>query len=166
MGVLSSLLASSPCMASEANCERTVRASKRQSRVGGSLKNFHFCFAQRKLNTIGWKMSHRQVILIDDIPGWPAVNVCCIHLKEKTWSLSPSVIGERFLRTIWLYFLPFSLDLNLADYINRQIRILRSGCQENIVILNLTAFVVFKSLPKTKSVDMTISKRMRGQSGK
>ena len=62
-------------------------------------------------------------------------------------------------------FLPFSLDLNLAEYINRQIRILRSGCQENIVILNLTAFVVFKSLPKTKSVDM-VSKRMREQSGK
>ena len=52
-----------------------------------------------------------------------------------------------------------------SGYINLEIRILRSGCQENIVILNLTAFVVFKSLPKTKSVDM-ISKRMRGQSGK
>ena len=48
---------------------------------------------------------------------------------------------------------------------NRQIRILRRGCQESIAILNLTAFVVFKSLPKTKSVDM-ISKRMRAQSGK
>ena len=48
---------------------------------------------------------------------------------------------------------------------NRQIRILRRGCQENIAILNLTAFVVFKSLPKTKSVDM-VSKRMREQSGK
>ena len=34
IGVLSSLLASSPCMATEASCERTVRASKRQSRVG------------------------------------------------------------------------------------------------------------------------------------
>ena len=61
-------------------------------------------------------------------------------------------------------FLPFSLDLNLAEYINRQIRILRSCCQENIVILNLTAFVVFKSLPKTKSV--MVSKRVREQSGK
>ena len=39
------------------------------------------------------------------------------------------------------------------ECINRQIRILRRGCQENIVILNLTAFVVFKSLPTTKSVD-------------
>ena len=62
-------------------------------------------------------------------------------------------------------FLPLSLDLNLAEYINWQIRILRRGCQENIAILNLTAFVVFKSLPKTKSVDL-ISKQMRGQSGK
>ena len=62
-------------------------------------------------------------------------------------------------------FLLFSLDLNLAECINRQIRILRSGCQENIATLNITAFVVFKSLPTTKSADL-ISKRMRGQSGK
>ena len=62
-------------------------------------------------------------------------------------------------------FLLFSLDLNLAKCINRQIRILRSACQENIAILNITAFVVFKSLPTTKSADL-ISKRMRGQSGK
>ena len=62
-------------------------------------------------------------------------------------------------------FLLLSLDLNLAEYINRQIRILRRGCQENIAILNLSAFVVFKSLPKTKSVDL-ISKRMRAQSGR
>ena len=48
---------------------------------------------------------------------------------------------------------------------SRGIRILRRGCQENITILNLTAFVVFKSLPKTKSVDL-ISKQMRRQSGK
>ena len=33
IGVLSSLIASSPCMASEASRERTVRASTRQSRV-------------------------------------------------------------------------------------------------------------------------------------
>ena len=64
-----------------------------------------------------------------------------------------------------MYFLPFSLDLNLAEYINRQIRILRRGCQENSAVLNVTAFFVFKSLPKTNSVDL-ISKRMRAQSGK
>ena len=64
-----------------------------------------------------------------------------------------------------VFFLPSSLDLSLAEYINRQIRILRRGCQENSAILNVTAFVVFKSLPKTKSVDL-ISKRVRGQSGK
>ena len=62
-------------------------------------------------------------------------------------------------------FLPLSLDLNLAEYINWQIRILRRGCQENIAVLNITAFVVFKSLPTTKSADL-ISKHMRGQSGK
>ena len=60
---------------------------------------------------------------------------------------------------------PLNLDVNLAEYRKRQIRILRRGCQENIAILNLTAFVVFKSLPKMKSADL-ISKRMRGQSGK
>ena len=85
--------------------------------------------------------------------------------EKHDHSLDPSVISERFLRVIWLYFLPFSLDLNLAEYISRQIRILRRGCQENSAILNVTTFVVFKSLPKTKSVDL-ISNRMCGQSGK
>ena len=28
-------------------------------------------------------------------------------------------VHEQFPRTVWLYFLPFSLDLNLAEYINR-----------------------------------------------
>ena len=60
---------------------------------------------------------------------------------------------------------PLNLDVNLAEYRNRQIRILRRGCQENIVILNLATFVVFKRLPKMKSADL-ISKRMHGQSGK
>ena len=46
------------------------------------------------------------------------------------------------------------MDLNLANYINQQIRILRRGCQENIAILNFTSFVVFKRLPKTISVDL------------
>ena len=35
---------------------------------------------------------------------------------------SPSVIGEQFLRTMWLYILPFSLDFNLAEYLNWKIR--------------------------------------------
>ena len=34
-------------------------------------------------------------------------------------------------------------DLNPTELINRQIRRLRKGCQENIMILNLTTFVVF-----------------------
>ena len=37
------------------------------------------------------------------------------------------------------------------------------GCQENITIFNLTAFVMFKSFLKTKSVDfIQVFKRMRG----
>ena len=75
---------------------------------------------------------------------------------------SPSVIGEQFLRTMWLYFLLLSLDFNLAEYINWKIRRLRRGCQENIMILNLTAFVVIKSVLKMKSVDL-ISMRMCGR---
>ena len=77
-----------------------------------------FCFAQTKRNTTVWKMTHRQLILIHDIPGWPAINVCRTFrnnygnrenydysfLRRETWSLSPSVIGERFLRTMWPYF--------------------------------------------------------------
>ena len=110
------------------------------------------------------------VILIGDIPGWPAVNVCCTFKNAMRTKIGKVMItpfsGEKHDHSLLLwsvndfwglcgcFFLPFSLDLNLAEYINRQIRILRSGCQENITILNLTAFVVFKSLPKTKSVDM------------
>ena len=62
-------------------------------------------------------------------------------------------VHEQFLSTTWLYFLPFSLDLNLAEYINWKIRRLRRGCQENIRMLNLTAFVVSKNFPTMKSVD-------------
>ena len=42
--------------------------------------------------------------------------------------------------------------LNLAEYINWRIRRLRRGCQENISVLNLTAFVVSKNFPTMKSV--------------
>ena len=66
--------------------------------------------------------------------------------------------GEK--HTMWLYFLPFSLENR-----NWLIRRLRRGVQENIAILNLTSFVVFKSFPTMKSVDL-ISKQMCGQSGK
>lgn len=64
---------------------------------------------------------------------------------------------------MWLYFLSFSLDLNLAEFINWKIRGLRRGCQENIRILNLAAFVVSKNFPTTKSADF-ISKQIRGRS--
>lgn len=42
--------------------------------------------------------------------------------------------------------------LNLAEYISWRIRRLRRGCQENISVLNLTAFVVSKNFPTMKSV--------------
>lgn len=85
---------------------------------------FHFCFAQKKRNTIGWKMMHCQLILIDDIPGWPNVNDC--HTFRNTMlmeirnimitpfssyqdcSLLLVAIGEWFLRCVRLYFLQFS----------------------------------------------------------
>ena len=85
-----------------------------------SLVNFHFSFARTKQNTIGWKMTRRQLILIDDIPCWPAISSCRIFWKHYAYghleyyaysfrrrgkrSLSPTVIGERFLRTVRLLF--------------------------------------------------------------
>ena len=51
----------------------------------------------------------------------------------------------------------FGVDLNLAEYINRQIRRLRRGCQENFTILNTTFFryfVTLLSFSTTKSVDL------------
>ena len=59
-----------------------MRERHKATRSGGkeslqwSLQNFHFCFAQMKQNTIAWKTIHHQLILIDDIPGWPAINTC------------------------------------------------------------------------------------------
>ena len=73
-----------------------------------------------------------------------------------------SVIRQQFLKTVWLYFLSFSLDLNPPEYIRWQIRRLKRVCQENIGILNLSVFVVFKSFPTTKVVDF-ISKWMPGR---
>ena len=120
---------------------------------------FSFLLRTDEADTIGWKILHRQLILIDDIPGWPAINVCGTFRNTMLTEIgkimitpfpgvehdrSPSVIGEQFLRTMWLYFLPLSLDFNLTEYINRKIRRPRRGCQENITILNLTTFVVFK----------------------
>ena len=137
-----------------------------------------FSFAQTKRNTTVWKMTHRQLILIDDIPGWPAINVCRTFrnnygnrenydysfLRRETWSLSPSVIGKRFLRTMWLYFFTVQFGSQSRGIYSRQIRRLRRYLPGNgITILNLTAYVVFKSFPTTKSVDL-ISKQMRGTS--
>ena len=51
----------------------------------------------------------------------------------------------------------FGVDLNLAECINRQIRRLRRGCQENFTILNTTFFRYFVTLlcfSTTKSVDL------------
>ena len=70
-----------------------------------------------------------------------------------------SVIGQWFMSTVWLYFLPFSLYLNPAVYISQQIIRLKRGCQENIGILNFSVFVVLKSFPTTKAVNF-ISKWM------
>ena len=54
IGVLLSLLASSSCMGSEASRERMTRArGGRKESLQRSLKNFYFCFAQIKRNTIG-----------------------------------------------------------------------------------------------------------------
>ena len=44
-------------------------------------------------------------------------------------------------------------DLNPAELINRQIRRLRKGCQENIMILNLITFVVSPQLSHWQTAD-------------
>ena len=94
-GVLSSLLASSPCMASEASRERTVRATRRADLL------------KKKLNTISWKMSHHQVILIYDIPGWPAVNVCCTFKNAMLTEIGKVIItpfsGEKHDHSLLLW---------------------------------------------------------------
>ena len=104
---------------------------QRKESLRWSLVNLHyFCFAQMKQNTIGWKTGmHHQLILIGGIHGWPVINACCTMPMEigniyydysflwwGTKSLSSSVISERFKRTVWLYFSPFSLDLNSAPH--------------------------------------------------
>ena len=58
------------------------------------------------------------------------------------WQGTRSLIGERFLlRTVWLYFVHCSVS-TCWENINRQIRRLRKGCQENITIQNLTALIL------------------------
>ena len=80
------------------------------------------------------------------------------------WGLCGCFFFVFFLFVFLFVFLPFSLDLNPAEYMNREIRGVGWGCHENItIILNLTAIIVFKSSLSTKS-DNFISKRMRGRS--
>ena len=100
--------------------------------------------------------------------SWLTRHKCLAMPYYAYWSLEcydysfTSVIGERFMRTLWLYFLLFSLDLNPREYISRQIRRLKRGCQGNITILNLSVFVVFKRFLTTKAVDF-LSKWMHGR---
>ena len=61
-----------------------------------------------------------------------------------------------------IFYIPFSLDLNLLGKYKPANQKAEKGCQENITIQNLTALVVFESFVTTKSVDF-ISKRMRGR---
>ena len=75
-----SLLPSSSRMASKASQEKMRKQQSCQGWRKGELatisyKNFHFRFTQMKGNTIAWKMMHHQLILMDEIPGWPTINV-------------------------------------------------------------------------------------------
>ena len=82
-------------MASKANRKRKCEQEAKPHAWGGRkeslqrpLLNFHFCFAQMKQNTIGWRMMHGQLILIDDIPGCPAINVCDIYIQKGNTMLT------------------------------------------------------------------------------
>ena len=77
IGVLSSLIASSPCMASEASRERTVRASKRQSRVRRFSWKFSFLVRLEEAQYHWLKNVVPSSNFDYDITGWPALNVCC-----------------------------------------------------------------------------------------
>ena len=88
-------------------------------------------------------MTHRQLILIDDILGWPTLNVCPISvttLSGEEQDRSLSVIGEQFLRPMWLYF--FTVQFESQPRGIYEPANLGWGYQENITILTLTEFVV------------------------
>lgn len=65
-----------------------------------------------------------------------------------------SVMGQRFLKSVWLYFLPFSLDLNPLEYIRQWVRRLKRGCQENITILKFISLCLLclKVSPQQKEL--------------
>ena len=77
----------------------------------------------------------------------------CLRKSGKLWLL-PSPARDMIMLSFcnrWTIsedyvavFFTVQFGSQSRGYINRQIRILRWGCQENIAILNLTAFVVFK----------------------
>ena len=72
------------------------------------------------------------LFLIDDIPSWPTVNLetrCLRKTRRILLSHRARLEDRSFL--LWKItvdcFLRFSLNLNLADYINQEIRWLRRG---------------------------------------
>ena len=89
--VFCSLLAS-PLYYEWSERQESVQASRKGHRKVELSYLIHFCFAQMKWNTLGWKMTRRQLILIDDIPGWPTMNAC--HAFRDT------ILVE--IRILWL----------------------------------------------------------------
>ena len=139
------------------------KASSKDARGKGkeslqrSLINFHFCFAQMKRNTIRhWLKNEVSSINFDRWHSWLTRHKYLPY--NAYWRLEYydysflSVIGQRFMRTVWLYFLLFSLDLNSAEYISGQIRRLKRGCQENITIQNLSVLLCLKVSPQQKQL--------------
>ena len=58
--------------------EAKPQGTEEKESLQRSLKDFHLCFpsllSPDEVTTIGWKMIHRQSILIDDSSGWPTKN--------------------------------------------------------------------------------------------
>ena len=143
--VKGSLLASSPFLESEGNHERMGEwapkpQGEEERRVCNDLK-FSFllhpymkCRKYHQLNQ-RWLMT-----FLDDPPQ-------CLHSFRNTMlteigNIMIAPYHSLLLRSV-NDFWGGLCDLSPAELINRQIRRLRKGCQENIMILNLTTFVVF-----------------------
>ena len=121
-------------------------ASEQQSLKGrrkgefAMISNFHFCFTHTwsAANTISWTKGD----------WWHSLmthhNACTFRntMLTEIGNIMIAPYHSLLLRSV-NDFWGGLCDLNPAELLNRQIRRLRKGCQENIMILNLTTFVVF-----------------------
>ena len=82
-----------------------------ERRVGNDLYKIFIsiCFAQITQNTISWKTTYHQFILIDEIPGWPTINTCHFWVLRGT-SLHFLIIDGRVFFRIFTFSFIFNND--------------------------------------------------------